>query len=37
MTKNDGIFKVQCEHIFEHINAPLSDLSWKSDKYSPED
>ena len=22
---------------FEHINAPLSDLSWMSEKYSPED
>ena len=25
------------EHILEHIHAPLSDLSWKSEKYSPED
>ena len=25
------------KHIFKHINAPLSDLSWKSKKYSPED
>ena len=25
------------EHILEHINAPLSDLSWNTDKCRPED
>ena len=25
------------EHIFEHIIALLSDLSWKSKDFSPED
>ena len=25
------------EHVFEHINAPFSDLSWKSEICSPED
>ena len=31
------MFKSFFEHIFKHINTPLSDLSWKFDKFSPED
>ena len=29
-------FKSFFEHILEHINTPLSNLSWKSEKYSPQ-